>query len=81
MNIPCFEPEGAFYVFPCIKGYGMTSEQFCERLMNERGVAIVPGSAFGEGSEGFARISYAYSIEHLEEALNRMEAFLRDIAG
>ena len=81
MNIPCFEPEGAFYVFPCISGYGMKSETFCERLMNERGVAIVPGSAFGAGSEGFARISYAYSIDHLEEALNRMEAFLADITG
>ena len=81
MNIPCFEPEGAFYVFPCISGYGMKSETFCERLMNERGVAIVPGSAFGAGSEGFARISYAYSIDHLEEALNRMEAFLAGITG
>ena len=66
---------------PCISGYGMTSETFCERLMNEHGVAIVPGSAFGAGSEGFARISYAYSIDHLEEALNRMEAFLSDITG
>ena len=81
MNVPCFEPEGAFYVFPCIRGYGMSSEEFCDRLINEHGVAIVPGSAFGEGSEGFARISYAYSIEHLEEALNRIEAFLKETEG
>ncbi len=79
MGLDCFEPEGAFYVFPCIAGFGMTSDEFCERLINERGVAIVPGSAFGAGSEGFARISYAYSIEHLEEALNRIEAFLSDL--
>lgn len=81
MGLDCFEPEGAFYVFPYIGGFGMTSDEFCDRLINEKGVAIVPGGAFGAGSEGFARISYAYSIEHLEEALNRMEAFIRDLGG
>lgn len=78
MGLDCFEPEGAFYVFPCIDGFGMTSDQFCERLIEEKKIAIVPGSAFGSGSEGFARISYAYSIEHLEIALDRLEEFVKE---
>ena len=79
MGLECFEPEGAFYVFPRIDNFGMTSEEFCQRLLDERRVAIVPGSAFGEGSEGFARISYAYSIDHLTIALDRMEEFIKDL--
>lgn len=79
MGLECFEPEGAFYVFPRIDNFGMTSEEFCQKLLDEKRVAIVPGSAFGAGSEGFARISYAYSIEHLTIALDRMEEFLKEL--
>lgn len=79
MGVECFLPEGAFYVFPRIDNFGMSSEEFCQRLLDEKRVAIVPGSAFGSGSEGFARISYAYSIEHLAAALDRMEEFIKDI--
>ncbi|MBQ6614164.1 MAG: aminotransferase class I/II-fold pyridoxal phosphate-dependent enzyme [Clostridia bacterium] len=79
MGVECFVPEGAFYVFPRIDNFGMTSEEFCSRMLEEKRVAIVPGSAFGSGSEGFARISYAYSIEHLTIALDRMEEFIKDI--
>ena len=77
LGIECFDPEGAFYVFPNISGYGMSSETFCERLLSEDGVAIVPGNAFGSCGEGFARISYAYSVEHIAKALDRMENFLK----
>lgn len=76
LGIPCFEPEGAFYVFPNIGVFGMTSEEFCQRLLYDGKVAIVPGTAFGECGEGFARISYAYSLEHIKEALERIEAFI-----
>ena len=79
MGIECFEPEGAFYVFPRIDNFGMSSEAFCDRLIQEKRVAIVPGSAFGEGSEGFARISYAYSIDHLTTALDRIEEFISEL--
>ena len=79
MGIDCFEPEGAFYVFPRIDNFGMSSEEFCQRLLDEKRVAIVPGDAFGAGSEGFARISYAYSIDHLTAALDRMEEFIKDL--
>ena len=75
MGIKCFEPEGAFYAYPNISGFGLTSEEFCERLLDEYNVAIVPGTAFGECGEGFARISYAYSVEHISKALDRIEAF------
>ena len=81
MGIPCFEPEGAFYVFPNIGVFGMTSEEFCEKLLYDYRVAIVPGTAFGACGEGFARISYAYSIEHIDEALDRMEHMIRDLKG
>ena len=81
MNIECFEPEGAFYVFPNIGKFGMTSEQFCERLLYEEGVAIVPGTAFGDCGEGFARISYAYSVNHITAALEKMEKFVNRITG
>ncbi|MFA6948654.1 MAG: aminotransferase class I/II-fold pyridoxal phosphate-dependent enzyme, partial [Eubacteriales bacterium] len=79
IGISCFEPEGAFYVFPNIGGYGMTSEKFCERLLYEEGVAIVPGNAFGECGEGFARISYAYSVKHITMALEKIEKFVNKI--
>ena len=79
MGIDCFVPRGAFYVFPDISGFGMTSEEFCGRLLREKHVAIVPGTAFGECGEGFARISYAYSLCHLEKALKRMEEFINDL--
>lgn len=76
MGLQCFEPEGAFYVFPSIKISGMTSEQFCEELIYAQHVAIVPGTAFGECGEGFARVSYSYSLNHIQEALTRIERFL-----
>lgn len=76
MGLSCFEPEGAFYVFPCIRETGMTSQEFCERLLQEEKVAVVPGTAFGEYGEGFVRCSYAYSVEELKEALKRIERFV-----
>ena len=76
MGLTCFEPRGAFYVFPSIQISGLTSEEFCERLLHEQEVAIVPGDAFGASGEGFARISYAYSVEHLETAMRRIRTFL-----
>ena len=79
IELECFEPEGAFYVFPRIDNFGMSSEEFCQRLLDEKRVAIVPGDAFGSGSEGFARISYAYSIEHLTTALDRIEEFVKEL--
>ncbi len=76
MGLECFEPFGAFYVFPCIKSLGMTSEEFATRLLKEEKVAVVPGTAFGECGEGYLRISYAYSIDNLKAALERMERFV-----
>lgn len=76
MGLKTFEPKGAFYVFPNISILGLTSEEFCERLLEEEHVAIIPGTAFGQSGEGFARISYAYSLEYLQEAMNRIEHFL-----
>ena len=76
MGLSCFEPYGAFYVFPCIKRTGMTSEEFCNRLLEEEKVAVVPGNAFGDCGEGFIRCSYAYSIENIEEALKRIARFV-----
>ena len=76
MNIPCFEPFGAFYVFPCIKEFGMTSEEFATRLLQEEKVAAVPGTAFGDSGEGHLRISYAYSLENLKKAMERMKRFV-----
>ena len=81
MGLDCFEPEGAFYVFPRIDGLGLSSEDFCKKLLDEKRVAIVPGDAFGSKSEGFARISYAYSIEHLTIALDRIEEFVKELKG
>lgn len=79
MGLECFEPEGAFYAFPCIKSTGLTSEEFCKRLLNSKKVAIVPGDAFGASGEGFVRVSYAYSLAHLNTALQRIEEFLREL--
>lgn len=76
MGLPCFEPEGAFYVFPCIKEFGMTSDEFATKLLKEEKVAIVPGTAFGDCGEGYLRISYAYSIDNLKKALGRLEKFV-----
>lgn len=76
MGLDCFEPYGAFYVFPSIKEFGMTSDEFVTRLLKEERVAVVPGSAFGECGEGFLRISYAYSLEDLKVALGRLESFI-----
>ena len=79
MGLDCFEPEGAFYVFPCIKSTGMTSAEFCEKLIYDKKVAVVPGNAFGESGEGFVRVSYAYSVQHLTTALGRIREFLQEI--
>lgn len=81
MGLDCFEPFGAFYVFPSIKKFGMTSEEFANRLLQEEKVAVVPGTAFGECGEGFLRISYAYSLEDLKKALERLERFVKKLAG
>lgn len=79
MGIPCFEPYGAFYMFPCIKEFGMTSEEFATRLLNAKKIAVVPGTAFGEYGEGFLRISYAYSLEELKAALGRIKEFIEEL--
>ena len=76
MGLSCFEPLGAFYVFPCIKSVGMDSQTFCETLLREEKVAVVPGTAFGDCGEGFIRCSYAYSVENIQEALARIERFV-----
>ena len=77
MGLECFEPYGAFYVFPSIREFGMTSEEFATKLLQEEKVAVVPGSAFGECGEGYLRISYAYSLEELKEALGRVDRFIQ----
>ncbi|MBQ2710166.1 MAG: aminotransferase class I/II-fold pyridoxal phosphate-dependent enzyme [Clostridia bacterium] len=79
IGIDCFEAEGAFYVFPHIGKFGLPSDTFCQRLLDEKGVAIVPGNAFGDCGEGFARISYAYSVEHIEKALVKMGEFVQGL--
>ena len=79
MGLECFEPFGAFYVFPCIKEFGMTSEEFAERFLAEEKVAVVPGTAFGRCGEGFIRVSYAYSLEDLKEAIGRLERFVEKL--
>ena len=76
MGLPCFEPFGAFYMFPCIKEFGMTSEDFATRFLQEEKVAVVPGTAFGDCGEGYLRISYAYSLEKLKIAMERLKVFL-----
>lgn len=79
MNIPCFEPFGAFYVFPNIQEFGMTSEEFATRLLKEEKVALIPGTAFGESGEGHLRISYAYSLENLKKAMQRLKSFVEKL--
>ncbi|MGN1432296.1 MAG: aminotransferase class I/II-fold pyridoxal phosphate-dependent enzyme [Ruminococcus sp.] len=79
MGLSCFEPLGAFYVFPCIKSTGLTSEEFCTRLIMDKHVAVVPGTAFGESGEGFVRVSYSYSLKHLKIALERIREFLEEL--
>ena len=79
MGLECFEPFGAFYIFPCIKEFGMTSDQFATELLQAKKVAVVPGTAFGNSGEGFLRISYAYSLEDLKVALGRIEEFINDL--
>ncbi len=78
LGINCFNPEGSFYVFPNISKFGMTSEAFCEKLLYDYKLALVPGTAFGDCGEGFVRISYAYSVEHISQALDRLEMFIKN---
>ncbi len=77
IGLDCFEPEGAFYAFPCIKSTGLNSNDFCEKLLYDQKIAVVPGTAFGESGEGHIRCSYAYSLDNINEALNRIEAFVK----
>ena len=79
LGLTCREPKGAFYAFPCITSTGMTSEEFCEKLLYSKHVAVVPGPAFGQGGEGFVRASYCYSTEHIKEALHRIGEFLEEL--
>ena len=79
MGLHTFEPEGAFYVFPCIKSTGMSSEEFCEKLLYGKKVAVVPGNAFGDSGEGFIRVSYSYSVQHLTTAWGRIKEFLDEL--
>lgn len=79
MGLDCFTPEGAFYVFPCIKSTGLSSEEFCEKLLHSKKVAVVPGGAFGSSGEGFVRVSYSYSLDHLMEATKRIKEFLEEL--
>ncbi len=81
IGLDCFEPQGAFYVFPSIQRTGLTSDDFCQKLIRAEKVAVVPGSAFGESGEGFVRISYSYSLKHLTEALGRIARFLKNFGG
>ena len=79
IGLPCFEPEGAFYLFPCIQSTGLSSEEFCERLIYSKRVAVVPGNAFGDCGEGFIRVSYCYSIENIKEAVTRIGEFVKEL--
>ena len=81
MGLDCFEPFGAFYVFPSIKRFGMSSDEFCMELLKQEKVAVVPGTAFGASGEGFIRVSYAYSLKNLKEALGRIEKFVNRLDG
>ncbi len=78
MGLECFEPEGAFYAFPCVKSTGLSSADFCEKLLYSKKVAVIPGTAFGDSGEGHIRCSYAYSLDNINEALNRIEAFVKE---
>lgn len=79
IGLDCFEPEGAFYVFPCIKSTGLTSDEFAEKLIMSKRVAVVPGTAFGECGEGFIRVSYCYSIDNIKKAIDRIEEFINEL--
>ena len=79
IGLDCFEAKGAFYVFPSIKSTGLSSEEFCERLLREKKVAVIPGNAFGDSGEGFVRISYAYSLNTIKKALDRIEEFIKEL--
>ena len=79
MGLPCFTPKGAFYVFPDIRGFGLSSDDFCLKLLEKEKVVVVPGNAFGDSGEGFVRISYAYSIDDLRNALDRVERFIKTL--
>ena len=81
IGLTCFEPKGAFYAFPCIKSTGLSSDEFCEQLLKRYNVAVIPGSAFGECGDGYIRASYCYSVEHIEEALRRIELFINELKG
>lgn len=80
IGLECFEPEGAFYIFPCIKSTGLSSDEFCERLIMSKHVAVIPGNAFGESGEGFIRVSYCYSIDNIKEAVTRIDEFIKELA-
>lgn len=79
MGLDCFEPEGAFYIFPSIRKTGLSSQEFCEQLIEKHRVAVVPGDAFGKCGEGYIRVSYAYSLQHIKTALERIKLFLEDL--
>ena len=79
MGLTCFNPMGAFYIFPSIKSTGMTSQEFCEKLLESQKVAVVPGTAFGECGEGFIRVSYAYSIQEINVAMERIRSFVETL--
>lgn len=81
IGLTCFEPKGAFYAFPCIKSTGLSSDEFCEQLLKRYNVAVIPGNAFGECGDGYIRASYCYSVEHIEEALRRIELFINELKG
>ncbi len=81
IGLDCFEPKGAFYTFPCIKSSGLNSNDFCEQLLHSQRVAIIPGTAFGASGEGFVRASYCYSVAHIKEALERINAFMKELKG
>ena len=81
MGLSCFNPEGAFYAFPCIRSTGLSSDEFCTRLLQAKKVALVPGSAFGESGEGYARLSYSYSLRHLTTALQLIDEFVKELKG
>ena len=79
MGLDCFEPFGAFYIFPCVKQFGMTSDEFATKLLKQEKLAVVPGNAFGDSGEGFLRISYAYSLEKLKIAIGRLRHFVEGL--
>lgn len=81
LGLKCFEPEGAFYIFPSITSTGLTSDEFCEKLLHSKRVAVVPGTAFGACGEGYVRVSYSYSIKHINEAVKRIGEFLQELEG